>query len=120
MSNDRKQRAERKRQRFSDMGKASQRAQAARRMEGYNDRIREIAEIECENLPRKQGDAIGCLQWTDFRTGKVRRWTVKIGERADQITLHSPDGRSTGSHGWTWALNHLRGYLCGRSAGTTR
>ena len=89
-------------------------------MEGYNDRIREIAEIEFENLPRKQGDAIGFLQWTDFRTGKVRRWTVKIGERADQITLHSPDGRSTGSHGWTWALNHLRGYLCGRSAGTTR
>ncbi len=72
-----------------------------------------LAEIEVENLPRRQGDALGCLQWTDFRTGKVRRWTVRIGDRADRVTLHSPDGRNTSSHGWTWIMNHLRGFLSG-------
>ncbi len=67
------------------------------------ERIREIEEIETQNLPRRQGDALGALQWTDFRTGKVRRWIVRIGDRADRITLHSPDGRATGSHGWITA-----------------
>ena len=78
------------------------------------ERIRELAEIEAQNLPRKQGDPIGCLQWTDFRSGKVRRWTVRIGNRTDRITLHSPDERSTASHGWTWVMDHLRGYLADR------
>ena len=77
-------------------------------------RIREMAEMEIINLPRKQGDAIGCLQWADFSTGKVRRWTVRIGDRIDRITLESPDGRKTASHGWTWVLDHLRGFLAGR------
>ena len=77
-------------------------------------RIREMAEIEAINLPHKNGDALGCLQWTDFRSGKVRRWTVRIGDRMDRVTLESPDGRRTGSHGWTWVMDHLRGYLCGR------
>jgi hypothetical protein len=77
-------------------------------------RIREIAEIELINLPRNQGDALGCLQWTDFRSGKVRRWIVRIGDRADRITLESPGGKPTRSHGWTWVLDHLRGFLCGR------
>jgi hypothetical protein len=76
-------------------------------------RIRELAEIEIENYPRKQGDAIGCLQWTDFRTGRVRRWVVRIGNRIDRVTLHT-GGKSTGSHGWTWVMDHLRGYLAGR------
>lgn len=95
------------------MGKASQRAQAERRMADAQDRIRYLAEIEAENLPRKTGDAIGCLQWTDFRTGKVRRWTVRIGDRIDQVTLHTPDGKATQSHGWTWVMDHLRGFLAG-------
>ena len=114
MANYRKQRSERKRRLYSAMGKASQRAQAERRMADLPERLAEIAEIEAQNLPRKQGDALGCLQWTDFRTGKIRRWTVKIGDRCDRITLHAPDGRGTGSHGWTWALDHLRGFLAGR------
>lgn len=79
-------------------------------------RLREIAEWDVQNLPRKQGDALGCLQWTDFRTGKVRRWTVRIGVRIDQITLESPDRRKTKSTGWTWALTHLRGFLAGTKA----
>lgn len=94
------------------MGIASQRIQSERRMADLPERLREIAEIETQNLPRKQGDAIGSLQWTDFQSRKVRRWTVRIGDRADRVTLESPDGRKTASHGWTWVLKHLRGFLC--------
>lgn len=98
------------------MGKASQRAQAERRMVDAPARLRELAEIETQNLPRKQGDPLGALQWHDFRTGKVRRWVVRIGDRIDSVTLESPDGRKTASHGWSWALDHLRGFLCGTKA----
>jgi hypothetical protein len=77
------------------------------------ERIRELAEIETLNFPRKQGDAIGCLEWRDFRTGKVRRWVVRIGDRRDRMTMETPDGRKTQSHGWTYLLNHLRGFLAG-------
>jgi hypothetical protein len=109
-----KQRSERNRLKMSAMGKTSQRIQAERRMVDLPERIREMAEWDIQNLPRKTGDALGCLQWHDFSTGKVRRWTVRIGDRIDRITLESPDGRKTGSHGWAWALDHLRGFLCGR------
>lgn len=110
----RQQRKERHRLKMSAMGKASQRVQAAKRMERVTpEYLRDMEEIEIANLPRKKGDALGSLQWTDFRTGKVRRWTVRIGARRDQITLHSPDGRGTGSHGWSWVMDHLRGYLAG-------
>ena len=97
--------------RMSEMGKASQRLQRERRMADLPERMRELAEIEATNLPRKQGDALGSLQWTDFATGQVRRWVVRIGARADQITLHSPDGRATESHGWDWTLTKLRKHL---------
>jgi len=76
--------------------------------------LRDIEETNAINFPRKQGDAIGLLQWTDFRSGKVRRWTLRIGDRADRYTMHAPDGRATASHGWTWILDHLRGFLAGR------
>jgi len=114
MASYRKQRASRKRLRFSEMGKTSQRVQAECRMIDFKERMHELAELEVQNLPQNQGDSLGSLQWTDFRTGKVRRWTVKIGDRIDRITLESPDGRKTASHGWTWALDHLRGFLAGR------
>ena len=114
MTSYRKQREGRRRLRFSAMGKASQRVQAERRMADLPARLRELEEIEIQNLPRCQGDALGCLQWTDFRSGKARRWTVRIGDRADRITLEAPGGKPTRSHGWTWVMNHLRGYLCGR------
>jgi hypothetical protein len=74
-------------------------------------RIREMEEIEVENLPRRQGDALGCLQWTDFRTGRVRRWTVRIGDRNDRVTLESPDGKRTQSHGWSWVMTNLRKHI---------
>lgn len=117
MANFRKQRAERKRFRMRAMGKVSQRVQAAKRMERVTpEYLRELEEIEIQNFPRREGDALGCLQWTDFRTGKVRRWTVRIGDRIDRVTLHAPDGRKTASHGWTWVMDHLRGFLCGSKA----
>lgn len=115
MTSYRKQREARRRLRFSTMGKQSQRVQAERRMADLPERLLELAEIEAQNLPRQQGDAIGCLQWTCFRTGRVRRWIIRIGSRADRLTLESPGGRKTSSHGWTWILTHLRRHLAGRS-----
>ena len=111
MTSCRQQRAERKRLRFSAMGKASQRVQSDRRMADMPDRICELAEIDAQNLPRKQGDALGCLQWTNFRSGKVRRWTVRIGDRIDRITVESPGEKPSSSHGWTWFLTKLRKHL---------
>lgn len=96
---------------MSEMGKASQRVQSERRMADMPERLRELAEIDAQNLPRKQGDALGCLQWHDFRTGRVRRWTVRIGDRCDRITLEFPDGRKTKSHGWTWMLEKIRAVI---------
>jgi len=93
------------------MGVASQKAQAARRMADADARIRELAEIDAENLPRRQCDALGCLQWTDFRTGKVRRWNVRIGDRLDRITVEAPGHPPSKSHGWTWFLTQLRKHL---------
>ncbi len=72
---------------------------------------RHIAEIEAVNLPRNHGDAIGCLQWTDYRTGKVRKWIIRIGDRIDRITVESPHTMRSRSHGWTWFLTSLRKHL---------
>lgn len=77
------------------------------------ERLRDMAEIEAMNYPRRQGDPIGCLQWHDFRTGKVRRWTISIGDRIDRVTMRTADGKSTKSHGWTWITDHLRGFFSG-------
>ena len=84
----------------------------ARRDAEMPERIREIAEIEAVNLPRRQGDALGCLQWTDFRTGRVTRRIVEIGERSDKIVIRKPDGTRSKSHGWTWFLDHFRKAIC--------
>ena len=111
MTSYRKQRAVRKRLRFSAMGKASQRVQAERRMVDAPARLREMEERDVQNMPRKAGDALGCLQWTDFRTGKVRRWTVRIGNRRDRITVEAPGDAPSKSHGWTWFLTQLRKHL---------
>jgi hypothetical protein len=81
-----------KQERGRKMAKARWDADRARRKAEMPDRIRELAEIEIQNIPSKRGDALGCLQWTDFRTGKVRRWIFRIGSRSDQVTMHNPDG----------------------------
>ena len=79
------------------------------RKAGEAERMAEIA----AHPPVRSGDAVGSLEYRDYRTGKVRRWTVLHGERRDQVALRAPDGRRTNSHGWTWILNHLRGFLAG-------
>lgn len=94
------------------MNKARWDADRAKRDAAMPDRIRELAEIESENLPRNKGDILGSFQWTDARSGKARRWIVRIGSRRDQITLEAPGGKPTASHGWAWALNQLRKHLC--------
>jgi len=96
------------------MAKARWDADRARRDAEEPERIRQLAEWESWNLPRKEGDILGSLQWTDARSGKVRRWIIGIGDRSDRITMEAPDGRKTESHGWTWVLARLRGHLCGR------
>lgn len=96
------------------MAAARWRRDRERRDEEMPERLRELAEIEAQNLPRRQGDALGCLQWTDFRTGQVRRWIVRIGDRADRITLEFPGCKPSRSCGWTRALDFLRGFLAGR------
>lgn len=98
----------------AQMNKARWDADRARRDAEMPDRIRELAEIEIQNLPRKQGDILGVMQWTDSRSGKVRRWIVRIGDRSDRITLEFPGGKPSKSQGWATALPKLRSHLCGR------
>lgn len=61
-----------------------------------------------------KGDPLGCLQWTDFRTGKVRRWIVRIGDRSDRVTLETPSGKRTKSHGMAWMLEKIRAVILRR------
>ena len=81
----------------------------ARRAAEAPARERELAIIEAENLPRRQGDPVGFLQYTDLATGQVRRWTLRIGDRRDRftVTLHK-DGRRSASHGLTFIFDSLR------------
>lgn len=79
------------------------------------DRVRELAIHHVRNLPRREGDMLGLLQWTDARTGRVRRWVMRIGDRADRVTLEVPGGKPTGSHGWTWIFARLREKMVGKS-----
>jgi hypothetical protein len=87
-------------------------ADRARRDAEEPQRFSERAAIETENLPCKPGDPLGCLQWTDYRTGRVRRWIVRIGARMDQVTLQAPGKQPSSSHGWAWVLTKLRAHLC--------
>ena len=104
-----KLKAKRANERGKMMAAARWKRDRERRDADLPERLIEMAEIEATNLPRKKGDAIGSLQWTDFRTGKVTRWTLRIGDRCDRYTVHSPDGRcSKFSHGLTWFLAKVR------------
>lgn len=75
--------------------------------------MRELAEIRAMNFPRNPGDVLGVLQWADTYDGKIRRWTVRIGDRRDQITL-SANGGTTKSMGWSSALVLLRKKLANK------
>jgi hypothetical protein len=82
-------------------------ADRARRDAEIPERIAEIREIEAINLPRNQGDMLGVLQWSCANTGKVRRWTIRIGDRRDRIKINEQNT----SRGWTWFLAKLRKHL---------
>lgn len=102
------------RERALRMNKVRWEEDRRRRDEDTPERMRQIEEVRVENLPRTEGDVLGRLEWVDSRTGRARRWVVRIGARADQVTLETPCGKRTGSHGWAWMMDHLRGFLCGR------
>lgn len=100
------------RERGKRMANARWKRERERRKEEMPDRIRELAMIETENLPRKQGDPLGCLIWKDYRTGKITKRVVEIGDRTDRICIRKPDGTRSRSHGWTWFLEHFRKAIC--------
>ena len=60
------------------------------------------------NPPPSSGDAIGSLEWRNFQTGKVTRWTVLRGNRCNNYQLRTPDGRKSMSHGLAWLLAKVR------------
>ena len=88
-------------------------AERARRSLEDPERLAELVRYP----PRLEGDPIGVLEWRDLRSGVVKRWTVLMGDRKDRVMLRAPDGRTTGSHGWAWVCDRLRGYLSGRRGG---
>ena len=90
-------------------------ADRARRDAEAPTRERELAIIDAENLPRRQGDMLGVLQWTDAATGTVRRWVVRIGGRADRITVEFPGQPPSASHGLTWLFTCLRKRILSRA-----
>jgi hypothetical protein len=93
------------------MNKARWDAVRAKRDADLPERIRNLAEIDAQNLPRKQGDVLGYLQWTDLATGQTRRWIVRIGDRIDRITVQSPQSKPTPSMGWSAFLTKLRKHI---------
>lgn len=75
------------------------------------ERLAMLADIEANNLPHREGDLLGTLQWTDQGTGKVRRWQIRIGDRSDRITYTTASGQPAASCGWTHFLTKLRHHL---------
>lgn len=100
------------RERGRRMANARWKAERERRNAEAPEIIRHLVEVDAMNFPRKAGDAVGCLQWTDYRTGKVTRRIVEIGDRIDRIVIRQPDGTRSRSHGWAWFLTHFRKAIC--------
>lgn len=103
-----RRRAEALSERGRRMANARWAADRARRDAEEPVRLLEMALAEARNLPCREGDAVGILEWTDLREGQKRRWVIRIGDRADRYTAHSPDGRHTPPRGLTWLFNKLR------------
>ena len=90
---------------MSRLGKLSQAAQRAKRLASI-DQV-ELAEL-LANPPPADGDAIGSLEWRDFRSGRIARWTVLRGSRRNNYRLRTPDGRKSKPHGLAWLLVKVR------------
>ena len=65
----------------------------------------EIARITGEG-PIESGQYVGTLQWSDH-TGKVRRWTLRRGNRSGSIQIDGIESPKT----VTWILDKLRRHL---------
>ena len=74
-------------------------------------RLRELAEAAALHPQPAPGDATGALEYRDFRSGEIRRWTVLRGPRADQVQLRHHDGRTSPPCGWARVLDGLRPHL---------
>jgi hypothetical protein len=95
----------------------SERARACANVRWSRDRARRDAEeparlreMELARIlgegPPEPGEYIGTLQWSD-RSGTVRRWTVRRGERAGSIRIDGVAKPRT----MTWLLDRLRRHL---------
>jgi hypothetical protein len=101
---------ERNRLKFSAMGKASQRVQAARRLSSVTPEY--LAEL-ASAMPFGKGDPTGAIEIRNFLTGRVLRWTKLRGDRVNQHRLRSPDGRVSKSVSATRIMDRLRKVLAG-------
>ena len=90
---------------MSASGKKSQAVQAARRAAAITPEM--LMDMLANPAPGA-GDTVGAIQWTDFRAGKVTRWTVLRGNRVNNRQLRTPDGRTSKPHGWSWIMAKLR------------
>lgn len=74
-----------------------------------------MADITPEHLadlasaqPFGPGAAIGSIEYRNFLTGNVHRWTIIGGDRRNNYALRTPDGRTSKPHGWAWITYKLR------------
>jgi hypothetical protein len=91
--------------------KARWAADRARRDAEEPGRLRDLAAQHAAHPPITEGSILGAFEYRDHLTGKVRRWVVIRGNRADRIRLRFHDGRTTTDCGWTKALDNLRPHL---------
>lgn len=95
------------------MGKRSQAVQRARREAAISD---DDLRLLAADPPLLKGDVIGRIEFQDFRSGTIRRWSVCRGNRTNNYTLRSPDGRESKPHGMSWILERVRKVILGSAA----
>ena len=96
---------------MSEMGKASQLVQAARRMAEMTPEIL----MDLASNPRySEADSLGSITWHNHRTGRVTKWIVERGPRLNNYRLRSPDGRKSKPHGMAWLLEKMRAVILRR------
>lgn len=92
-----------------ELGKRSKQVQQARRLAALAE---ESGEATTGSIGA--GDAIGLLEFRDFRSGRITRWTECRGNRVNNFTLKTPDGRQSKPHGLAWLLAKVRPILLGK------
>lgn len=94
--------------RYRAMGKRSQQVRREKRESEITPEF--LMDLRA-NPPLESGDPIGCLQYTNFLTGKVTRWTKLRGSRVNNCVFRTPDGRTSKPHGMSWIMEKLRPIL---------